>query len=129
GETCRWQALFFGNRILIRMDPAWTQFERTHFTVPGKWVSPAGPPRWARVVAVGLDGKEYEAQPGPKVKVLAAELEFPGAGWNLPFKFGPPQEVAFNGTEMKFSIGSLNYDNWSVGFCKPGGFDAWRGKK
>jgi hypothetical protein len=126
---CRWQALFFGNRILFRMDPGWTQFERTYFTIPGKWVSPAGPPRWKSIIAVEADGKEHDAKPEGKVKVLAAELEFPGGKWNLAFQFAPPQEVTFDGLEMKFSLGSLNYDNWSVGFCKPGGFDAWRGKK
>jgi hypothetical protein len=129
GDTCRWQALFLGNRILFRMDPGWTRFARTHFTVPGKWASPGGPPRWKRIVGMRPDGKEYEARPGPKVKVTAAELEFPGGKWNLAFQFNPPQEVAFNGTEMRFQLGSLTYDNWSVGFCKPGGFDAWRGKK
>src|SRR5204862_5570049 len=33
-SRCRWQALFFGNRILFRMDTSWTQFEKTHFTIP-----------------------------------------------------------------------------------------------
>jgi hypothetical protein len=128
-DRCRWQALFFGGRMLIRMDPGWTQFERTYFTIPGRWQSPGGPPRWKRIVAVDGAGKEQEAQPGTKVKVTAAELEFPGGKWNLAFKFEPPQEVAFRGTEMKFSLGSLSRDNWQVGFCRPGQLDAWRGKK
>ena len=51
-----------------------------------------------------------------------------GADWNLAFKFEPPQDVQFNGLEMKFTIGSLTGDNWQVGFCRPGRFDAWRGK-
>jgi hypothetical protein len=38
--------------------------------------------------------------------VVAAELEFPGAKWNLAFKFEPAQEVTFNGAELKFAIGS-----------------------
>jgi NAD(P)-dependent dehydrogenase (short-subunit alcohol dehydrogenase family) len=39
------------------------------------------------------------------------------------------QELAFNGTELKFAIGSLTNDNWQVGFCRPGEFDAWRGAR
>jgi hypothetical protein len=125
---CRWQAVFFGNRMMVRMDPGWTQFETTHFTVPGNWVSPGGKPRWARVVAV-KDGQDVDDKPGTTLKVSAAELEFPGGKWNLAFTFEPPQQVTFNGTELKFSIGSLKGDNWQVGFCKPGELDAWRGKK
>jgi hypothetical protein len=128
-DRCRWQALFFGNRMLIRMDPAWTQFERTYFTLPGKWVSPGGAPRWSRIVAVDGAGKELEAKPGDKIKVSAAELTFPGGQWNLAIKFEPPQEVTFRGTGLSFSIGSLTRDNWQLGFCRPGAFDAWRGKK
>ena len=30
---------------------------------------------------------------------------------------------------MKFSIDSFTKDNWQVGFVRPDGFDAWRGKK
>ena len=63
------------------------------------------------------------------MKVAAAELEFPGAKWNLAFKFEPAQEVTFNGAELKFSIGSLTNDNWQVGFCRPGELDIWRGAK
>jgi len=111
------------------MDPGWTQFERTYFSVPGDWSWSQEPPRWKRIVALDGSDKEVEAQPGSKLKVIAAELEFPGAKWNLAFKFEPAQEVTFNGTGLKFAIGSLTNDNWQVGFCRPGGLDAWRGSK
>jgi hypothetical protein len=127
-DRCRWQALFFGDRILIRMDPGWTQFEKAHFTIPGQWVAPGGAPRWQRIVAVE-GGKEMDVQPGAKVKVAAAELAFPGAKWHLAFQFEPAQEVTFDGTKMTFQIGGLNNDNWQVGCCEPGKLDAWRGKK
>src|SRR5262249_41295142 len=103
--------------ILIRMDPGWTQFEKTYFSVPGRWSSPQGAPRWKRIVALDSSDKELDAQPGSRMKVAAAELEFPGAKWNLAFKFEPAQEVTFNGTEFKFSIGSLTNDNWQVVFA------------
>ncbi len=128
-DRCRWRAMFFGSRIVIRMDSAWTQFERTHFTLPGKWVSTAGAPRWKRIVAVDNKGKESEARPGTEFKVTAAELEFPGGEWNLAFQFQPPQHVTFAGAGMKFSIGSLTGDNWQVGFIRPGQLDDWRGNK
>jgi hypothetical protein len=108
------------------MDPGWTQFEKAYFSVPGNWLSPEGPPRWKRIIAVDGSAKEVDVQAGAKVKVVAAELEFPGAKWNLAFKFEPAQEVAFNGAALKFAIGSLTNDNWQVGFCKPGELDAWR---
>ena len=98
------------------------------FTIPGRWVSPNGPPRWKRIVAVDAAGNERDAAPTGSVKVSAAELEFPAAQWNLAFKFAPPQDVQFQGLELKFSMGSLSGDNWQVGFCRPGEFDAWRGK-
>jgi hypothetical protein len=128
-DRCRWQALFFADRMLVRMDPGWTQFPRAHFVVPGKWVSPRGAPKWRRVVALDKGGKEYEAKPGAKVKVAAAELAFPDGGSSLAFRFEPAQEVSFKGAGLSFSLGSLTRDNWQVGFCKPGGLDAWRGKK
>ena len=114
--------------MAIRMDRGWTQFERAHFSVPGKWKSPGGNPRWKRIVAINSSGKEHDVRPGKTTNVAAAELEFPAAGWNLAFKFEPPQDVQFNGLEMRFTIGSLTGDNWQVGFCRPGQFDAWRGK-
>jgi len=125
-DRARWQALYFNDRILIRMDPGWTQFERAYFSVPGNWVSPQRPPRWKRIIALDGSGKEVDAPAGAKVKVAAAELEFPGAKWSLAFKFEPAQEVAFNGAALKFAIGSLTNDNWQVGFCRPGELDAWR---
>jgi hypothetical protein len=127
-DRCRWQAMFFGDRIFVRMDRGWTQFERTYFTIPGKWVSPQGPPQWRRIVAVDATGKESDAQPGEKLRVVAAAVCFPGGTWDLAFKFEPPQEIVFKGTEMKFELGSLSGDGFSVGFCKPDEFDAWRGK-
>jgi hypothetical protein len=125
-DRARWQALYFNDRILIRMDRGWTQFEKTYFSVPGKWSSPQGTPRWKRIVALDSSQREVDAQPGVKIKTVAAELEFPGAKWNLAFKFEPAQEVTFNGTELKFAIGSWTNDNWQVGFCPPGGLEAWR---
>ena len=128
-DRARWQALYFNDRILIRMDSGWTRFEKTYFSVPGRWSSPQGAPRWRRIVALDGSDKELDAQPGARMKVAAAELEFPGAKWNLAFKFEPAQEVTFNGTELKFSIGSLTNDNWQVGFCRPGELDIWRSAK
>src|SRR5262245_19762337 len=111
-DRARWQALYFNDRILIRMDPGWTRFEKTYFSVPGRWSSPQGAPRWRRIVALDGSNREVDAQPEARMKVAAAELEFPGAKWNLAFKFEPAQEVTFNGTEFKFSIGSLTNHNW-----------------
>ena len=126
----RWQAIYLPDRILIRMDSGWTQFEKTYFSVPGVlWSSPQGAPRWKRIVALAGSAKEVDALPGAKVNVVAAELEFPGAKWGLAFKFEPAQEVTFNGTELKFAIGSWTNDNWQVGFCRTGELDAWRGSK
>jgi hypothetical protein len=119
-DRARWQAIYFYDRIMIRMDPGWTQFEKAYFSVPGNWVSPQGAPHWTRIAYI-----QVEAQ----AKVVAAELEFPGAKWNLAFAFEPAQEVAFNGTELKFAIGSLTNDRWQVGFCQPGELDRWRGSK
>jgi len=123
---CRYRMRFNPDRITTRMDPGWTRFDPTHFTVPGKWISPEGPPAWARIIAVDDHGKEVEAKPGTKLKIAAAELAFPGAQWSLAFAFTPPQPVTVNGTEMQFPLGSLTGDTWSIGFCNPGQLDAWR---
>jgi hypothetical protein len=63
-----------------------------------------------------------DAQPGAKVKVVAAELEFPGAKWNLAFKFEPAQEVAFNGTKLKFAMRRLRSAVAAHPFCGAGKF-------
>jgi hypothetical protein len=127
-DRARWQAIYLPDRILIRMDSGWTQFGKSYFTVPGKWSWRRAAPRWKRIIGSSDSGKEVDVQPGAKVNVVAAELEFPGAKWNLAFKFEPAQEVAFDGTQLKFSIRSLTNDNWQVGFCRLGELDAWRGK-
>jgi hypothetical protein len=128
-DRARWQAIYLPDRILVRMDSGWTQFEKTNFSVPGNWSSPQGAPRWKRIVALAGSGDEADVVPGVKVTVVAAELEFPGAKWNLAFKFEPAQQVEFNGAGLKFAIGSLTNDNWQVGFCRPGQLEAWRGSK
>jgi hypothetical protein len=125
-DRTRYHVGFGADRITVRMDAGWAQFDPTYFTVPGKWISPEGEPAWAQIVAVDAGGKEVEAKPDTKLKVAAAELAFPGAEWNLAFAFKPPQPVTFNGTEMQFPIGSLDGDAWSVGFCKPGELETWR---
>ncbi|MGB6754824.1 MAG: hypothetical protein WBE71_20235 [Xanthobacteraceae bacterium] len=125
----RWQAIYLPDRILVRMDSGWTQFEKTDFAVPGNWSSPQGVPRWKRIVALAGSVEEVDVVPGVKVNVVAAELEFPGAKWNLAFKFEPAQQVEFNGAGLKFAIGSWTNDNWQVGFCRPGELEAWGGGK
>jgi hypothetical protein len=127
-DRARWQAIYFNDRILIRMDPGWTQFQKTYFALPGNWLSVQGT-RWRRIVALDDSNNEVDTKPGSKVRVVAAELEFSGAKWNLAFKFEPVQEVTFNGTELKFAIGSSTNDNWQVGFCRPGELENWRGNK
>ena len=123
-DQARWQAIYLPDRILIRMDRTWTQSEKIYFSVPGKWSS-AQSPRWKRIVALAGPGKTVDVQPGDKVNVVAAELEFPRAKWNLAFKFEPAQEVAFNNMELRFALGSQTNDNWQVGFCRSGELDAW----
>jgi hypothetical protein len=114
------------DRVILSMDRDNTTFDPAQITIPGKWLSPQGEPVWKRIVAVGADGKEVEAKRGAELKIAAAELAFPGGKWNLAFGFIPPQPVSFNGTELKFAVGSYNGDACSIGFCKPGELDAWR---
>jgi len=128
-DRCRWHTIFFGDRLMFRMDRDWTQFDTACFTVPGQWVSPGGPPRWRRIIALNAQGKEHDAQPGPAVKVVAAELAFPDGKRSLAFQFVPPREVAIDGTKLTFALPCLTGDHWTVGFCKPGELDAWRWKK
>ena len=125
-DKCQYHVSFASDRITVRIDSGWTEFDPVRFTVPGRWVSPQGNPVWARIVAVDNDGRETTAKPGTDLKIAAAELAFPGAKWRLAFSFIPPQPVAFNGTELRFPIGSRTGDAWSVGFCKPGELDEWR---
>ena len=126
-DRCRWQALFFADRIMLRMDSDWTQFERAYFTVPGKWISPSGLPHW-KAVLTAAGALDKIPEPGSTFTGQAAELNFPDSDWNACFDFRPPQRVTFNGTELKFSIGSLTNDQWTIGFCRPGTLDAWRWK-
>jgi hypothetical protein len=125
-DRARYQVIFFGDRFMVRMDRNWTQFEKAYFTVPGEWVSPNGAPQWKRIVATDGAGRDVVPPQGKPMKVAAAELAFPGAKWNLCFDFKPAQEVTFEGTGMKFQLGTLTGDTWTVGFCKPGELSTWR---
>ena len=127
-DRVRYHLDFGDDRLTLRLDPDWTQFDPAWVTVPGQWVSPGGAPTWARLVAIGADGKEADAPPAAQLTLAAAELRFPGAKWHLAMAFDPPQPVALNGLEMKFPLGSLKGDRFSVGFCRPGALAAWRGK-
>jgi hypothetical protein len=125
-DRLRYHVTFGADRVTVSMDRDYTQFDPASFVVPGQWISPQGEPTWSRIIAVDASGKEVEAKPGTKLMVAAAELAFPGAGWSLTFEFSPPQPVTFDGTALRFPIGCLDGDAWSVGFCKPGELDAWR---
>lgn len=125
-DKCRYRVDFGDDRMTLSMDPGWTQFATTYFTVPGAWTSPRGAPRWARIVAADAAGRESEGQPGQELRTAAAELAFPESGWSLAFKFDPPQPVTFKGAGLAFPLGSLTGDRWSVGFCRPGTLEAWR---
>jgi hypothetical protein len=127
-DRCRWNAVFFGDRIMIKMDSNWTQFERAYFTLPGKWVSPLGNPQWRRIVTA--DGSNAIVNMGTHstIKVSTAELAFPDSIWNLCFQFQPAQEISFEGMEMKFQLNALKGDEWIVGFCKPDDLDNWKWK-
>jgi hypothetical protein len=131
-NRARYRIFFFNDRFSVTMDRDWTQFEKTFFTLPGIWISSQGPPRWKHIISVNDIGKELDVEPGLQVnlerpiRVAAAELAFPNTRWNLCFEFKPAQEISFTGTGMKFQLGSLTGDRWSVGFCKPGELDTWR---
>ncbi len=129
GQRCRWQAIFNVSSIRFRMDPDWSRFERATFTLPGNWRCSSGKPRWTRIIAVDRNGKEREAHAGDDVMVKAALLDFPDGEFDLAFQFNPQQQVTFQGTGMEFSIGVIERDSWHVGFCKPDGFDQWRGAR
>jgi hypothetical protein len=122
-DRCRWQTSFSGDRLMIKMDRDWTQFEKTFFTLPGKWISPQGPPFWKQVML--FNGTVKAAKIGEIQRVAAAELAFPKGNQNLCFQFIPAQEVTLTPAGMSFAIGSLTGDQWTVGFCRPGKLKEW----
>ena len=127
-DRCKYLIRFEDDRLTVTMDDKWTRPERTHFTVPGKWASPGGPPRWMQIIALDASGKQVDVRPGTELRVVAAELAFPDSSWRLAFSFKPAQQVTFTETGMTFSIGSLTGDAWSVGFCRPGRLGDWLGR-
>jgi hypothetical protein len=126
-DRCRWHASFFGDRIMIRMDRDWTQFARTHFTIPGNWKFSSEAPKWKTVLT--FRGTPHKAPThGSTITVKSAELSFSGATWNICFDFVPAQVISFHGTRLEFSIGSFINDSWTIGFCRPGSLESWRWK-
>jgi len=120
----RWQAVFFGDRIMFRMDPGWTQTKRALFRIPGQWISPAGQPSWRTILnATGEPLSTTDTAKG--MEISAAELQFPATNWNLCVQFSPPQKASVEGTGLRFSISSLNNENWTIGFCWPGSLNRW----
>lgn len=105
---------------------AYTRVTEAHFTIPGNWISPAGPPRWKRIIALDEEGREFDTPPGERAKIVAAELEFPQAAWNIALQFNPPRPVRFDGLQVQFMIPIREPETWSLGFCKPGTLEEWR---
>ena len=126
-DRARYHLVFFGDRVVVRMDPDWTQPPRIDFTVPGHWRSPEGPPRWVRVVAA--DGGTLMPEAVESRSTAAAELAFPGGRWHVCFEFLPARAVALAGTGMRFSVDPRRGDRWTVGLCRPGSLEAWRWKR
>lgn len=126
-DRARWQAVFFGDRIMFRMDPDWTQFKRAYFTVPGEWAVSAGKPSWRQFVVADSSGQRVsrQAEPSDDEDTVAAELAFPRHDQSLCFQFVPPQKVKFTETGMRFDIGALTGDQWTAGFCQRGQLQQW----
>ena len=127
-DKCRWQSPFYGGRMAIRMDRGWTQFERAEFTIPGRLGVAERP---AALEADRGRGRSRATNATPhrrgSVEGLRRRTRIPrlrSGTW--PSSSQPPQDVQFQGLELKFSIGSLSGDNWQVGFCRPDEFDDWR---
>ncbi len=108
---------------MIKMNRDWTQFEKTFFTLPGKWISPQGTPFWKQVML--FNGTAKSAEIGKTQRLAAAELAFPDGNQNLCFQFIPAQEVTLTPSGMSFAMGSLTGDKWTVGFCRPGKLKEW----
>ena len=76
-DRCRWHAIFFGDRIIIKMDRDWTQFEKAYFTIPGKWISPQDNPQWRRIVTADGSDVDINVETSSHISVSAAEFYFP----------------------------------------------------
>jgi hypothetical protein len=127
-DRVRYQLAFFGDRAVVMLDPDWTQPPRLEFAVPGRWTSPGGTPRWARLV--GADDRPLPpGAPAGPTALAAAELAFPGARRHLCFEFLPPRPVTVAGAGLRFSLEASTRDRWTVGVCAPGGLDAWRWRR
>jgi len=126
-DEIRWQAIFFGDRIMLRMDPGWTRSNRAMFHLPGNWVAPAGRPHWRTIEDASGKKVIAPAVTGSRMQVSAAELEFPASGWNLCFQFSPPQQLLLDAEGgLRFGIAGHANENWTIGFCRPGTLERWR---
>jgi len=126
-DAARYGIDFTGDRMVVRMDPDWTRSEEIHFTVPGEWRAPSGPPKWSSVAG---PEKTSSTNGGTIVglheKVSAAELAFPASQRSLCFQFLPPQNVTFTKTGLEFTVNGYRGDKWAVGFCPSGRLQDWR---
>ena len=127
GTYCRFATQYLADRIRLPYgNRTYTRIKEAHFTIPGNWISPAGPPRWKRIIAVDDQGKESDVPPGQDAKIVAAELEFPQSAWNIALMFTPARNVKLDGLKVQFVTPIREPETWSLGFCKPGTLDEWR---
>lgn len=116
----------FEDRMRVGVDRGWNKLKDMQFVLPGLYTAPGGKPAWKRIVAVGADGREFDAEPGRGVKVAAAELELPGLPYSLAFEFLPPLAVEFDGPAMRFTFNGFSEDGWTFGVCPAGKLAEWR---
>lgn len=75
----------------------------------------------------GIAGRCRSPRWGQDATIVAAELEFPDSSWNLAIAFSPARKVQIDGLKVQFVIPIRQPETWSMGFCKPGSLDEWRG--
>ena len=94
-SIARWQTLYFKDRILIRMDPGWTQFEKTYLGAGQVVIAGGIAALEAATTLTFALGRTSDSLPEPSSATMCsqpgtftAELEFPAAKWNLAFGSG-----------------------------------------
>ena len=125
-DRVRYRTDFLNDRVRVGVDPTWNLVKEVRFALPGAYAAPKGKPVWKRIIAADPAGRESDVQPGPTLRVAAAELELPGLPYSLAFEFNPPLAVDFDGTAMKFTFDGFSRDWWSFGFCPAGKLAEWR---
>lgn len=115
-DRLRWQTLAFHDRLMIRLNPHWTQFPSATFTLFSTDIG-----NWKPVAMLDAEGGSLPVS-GPDIakslEVMAVKLRHKTGSESACLQLMPPTEISITDIGLRFTLRVQHDDRWTIGPCE-----------